>query len=147
MEKDGPAGRSVEGDGSDGSRNTCYTVWDSRPSINPFHSWKGLARYPTNRGRFGLDVDDLKAGCGSGVYEEVEEWEARRLVKAGKMVYSAFVVWQGEGAERKGRLVLNFSQQSLHWPKGTVKMETFPSFALSLMKHDCLMSWDIKSGY
>jgi hypothetical protein len=65
----------------------------------------------------------------------------------GRMVSSAFVVWQGEGTESKGRFLINFSRQSRHWPKGSVKMETFPCFALNLVKSDRLMSWDVKSGY
>jgi hypothetical protein len=69
------------------------------------------------------------------------------LVRKGMMVSSAFTVWQGEGIDRKGRFVVNFSRQSQHWPKGSIKMETLPCLGLSLQRGYHLMSWDIKSGY
>ena len=92
---------------------------------------------------------ELREGCRaeSGIYEEISKAEALRLVEDGKLLSSAFVVWQGEGSERKGRFVVNFAQQSKHWAKGTIRMETLPSFGLELLKGDRLMSWDIKSGY
>lgn len=65
----------------------------------------------------------------------------------GKMVSSSFVVWQGHGLDRKGRLVVNFHRQSKHWPKGSIRMETVPLFAMDLQEGDFLMSWDIRSGY
>lgn len=92
---------------------------------------------------------ELEDGCrpGKGIYEEIAREEADRVVAEGKMVSSAFVVWQGDGEARKGRFVVNFARQSKHWPKGSVKMETLPSFGLEMQKGDTLMSWDVKSGY
>lgn len=92
---------------------------------------------------------ELEEGCrkGRGIYEEVGKEEVERIVGEGKLVSSAFVVWQGEGEHRKGRFVVNFARQSKHWSKGSVKMETLPGFGLELMRNDTLMSWDIKSGY
>lgn len=58
--------------------------------------------------------------------EEVGKDEVERLMAAGRMVSSAFVVWQGDGEDRKGRFVVNLARQSKHWPKGSVKMETLP---------------------
>jgi hypothetical protein len=43
--------------------------------------------------------------------------------------------------------VINFSRQSRYWPKGSVKMETLPGFALNLMKNNHFMSWEVKFGY
>jgi hypothetical protein len=72
----------------------------------------------------------LAASCVAGIYEEVGLEEVREVIKTGRMVSSAFIVWQGDGTDRKGRFVINFARQSQHLPKGTVKMETLPAFAL-----------------
>lgn len=61
------------------------------------------------------------------------------------MVSSAFIVWQGK-EDLKGRFVINFHLQSKHWPKGSIKMETIPSFALEMERGDCMLSFDIKYG-
>ena len=54
------------------------------------------------------------------MYEELGFEEAMALARGGRMISSAFTVWQGEGEDRKGRFVINFKRQSKHWPKGTV---------------------------
>jgi hypothetical protein len=69
------------------------------------------------------------------------------VVRTGRMVSSAFTVWQGEGSERKGSFVINFERQSRHWQKGSVKMEMLPGFAPGLVRNDVLTSWNVKSGY
>jgi hypothetical protein len=78
--------------------------------------------------------EDLRAGCATGIFEEICAEEVTEIVQAGQMVSSAFTVWQGDGLERKGRFVINFARQSRHWPKGSVKLETLPAFSLSLVK-------------
>jgi hypothetical protein len=137
----------VERHGSDGIRSSCNTLRYPRPPINPFHSGVVLPVMPQNREDLELGRCDIGAGFASGIYEEVGLEEVREAVCLGRMVSSAFVVWKGEGAERNGRFVINFSRQSRHWPKGSKKMETLPGFALNLVKNDHLMSWDVKSGY
>lgn len=113
----------------------------------PFTEGRVLGEIPQSEKDKLFAREDLRSGCQSGVYEEISPLEAREIARSGKMISSAFVVWQGEGEDRKGRFVVNLKQQSQHWPKGSVKMETIPSFALDLQKDDTLMSWDIKSGY
>jgi hypothetical protein len=113
----------------------------------PFTSGVVLPAIPQSKEVLEFGREDLRAGCASGIYEEVGAEELREAVRMGRMVSSAFAVWQGEGAERKGRFVINFSRQSWHWPKESVKMETLPGFALNLVKNDHLISWDVKSGY
>lgn len=49
----------------------------------------------------------LEGGCSEGVYKEVGIYEIRKLVADGNMVSSSFVVWQGHGEDKKGRLVVN----------------------------------------
>lgn len=63
------------------------------------------------------------------------------------MVSSPFVAWNGYGADRKARFLINLSRNSEHWPHHGVKMETMPAFALDLEQGDILMSWDFKAGY
>jgi hypothetical protein len=148
VETDGPAGIPVGGNRSNGIRGQGHPIWDPRSSIDPFHRWAGSARHPPIIVRgFGIWTDgfgdrmrseNIRGGRGRGVGQ---------LVLKGLMVSSAFIVWQGEGTERKGHFVVNFSSQSQHWPKGSVKMETLPCFGLSLQRGDHLMSLDIKSGY
>lgn len=116
------------------------------PSV-PFTDGCVLGEIPQKEADLEFGREDLRAGCAGGVYEEVFAEEAAAIVRSGKMCSSAFVVWQGEGEKRKGRFVVNFKRQSTHWPKGSVKMETLPAFALDLHQGDALMSWDVKGGY
>jgi hypothetical protein len=83
------------------------------PSI-PFTSGVVLPVIPQSREYLEFGRCDLDAGCASGIYEEVGLAEVREAVCLGLMVSSAFVVWNAEGAERKGRFLINFSRQSRH---------------------------------
>ena len=115
----------------------------------PFECGTVLPAVPQSVEDLALGCAELEEGCKpeNGFYEEVAEEEVGDLVAEGKMVSSAFWVWQGEGVDRKGRFVVNLARQSKHWEKGSVRMETLPGFALDLKEGDHLMSWDIKSGY
>lgn len=53
---------------------------------------------------------------------------------------SSFLVWKGEVDKRKGRFIVNFSRQSKHWPRGSVKMETVQSFSVKVEQGYLLMS-------
>lgn len=88
---------------------------------------------------------DISEGISGRIYEELSKDYVEERVKKGLMVSSAFVVWQGE--EKKGRFVINFHRQSKHWAKGSIKMETIPSFALEMERDDFMFSFDIKAGY
>jgi hypothetical protein len=114
---------------------------------SPFTSGLVLPVIPQNKEDLEFGKEDLRIGCDSGIYEELSAEEVRAVVETGRMVSSAFTTWQGEGVERSGRLVISFARQSKHWPKGSVKTETLPGFALNMVKNDYLMSWDVKSGY
>lgn len=113
----------------------------------PFVNGQELGDIPQTRVDKEFAHADLEKGLATGLYEEVSRDYARACMSRGCMVSSAFTTWQGEGDSRKGRFVINLHRQSLHWPKGSVRMETLPSFALSLRKDDTLMSWDAKGGY
>jgi hypothetical protein len=75
----------------------------------PFTSGLVLPAIPQNKEDLEFGKEDLRIGCDSGIYEELSAEEVRAVVETGRMVSSAFTTWQGEGVERKGRLVINFS--------------------------------------
>jgi hypothetical protein len=54
---------------------------------------------------------------------------------------------QGGPEGRKGRFVVNLSKQSKHWPKGSVRMQTLPEYALELELGEKIVSFDIQAEY
>ena len=116
------------------------------PSV-PFEEGMVLGELPQSEEDRMFGRDDLERGCKEGLYERVGYEEAVEAAQGGRIVSSAFTVWQGEGDDRRGGFVINFKRQSRHWPKGSIKMETLQSFATQLQGGDTLMFWDIKSGY
>jgi hypothetical protein len=76
----------------------------------------------------------------------VRTGEAERIRSTGVMISSSFVVWKDGPEERKGRFVVNLSKKSKHWPKGCVRMETLPEYALELERGEKMMSFDIQAG-
>jgi hypothetical protein len=114
LETNGLAGGQVERYGATEyeARAIRFGILDL-PSI-PFTSGVVLPVIPHSREDLEFRRCDLGAGCASGIYEEVGLEEVREAVCLGRMVSSAFLVWQREGAERKGRFVINFSRQSRH---------------------------------
>lgn len=76
--------------------------------------------------------EDLKKGFRKRLYKKIGVEEEMEVLSSGKMVSSAFLVWQVHGVERKGRFVINFKRQRNYWTKGTVKVEKLPGFRLDL---------------
>lgn len=68
-------------------------------------------------------------------------------MKSGCFVSSKFVVLQPCDGGEKGRLVVNLSDQSNHWPKGSMKIEHVGEFVCHLLRGDHPMSMDIYKGY
>lgn len=135
MEKHGyPSGCLACGTRGIGVSGSCniFGIRDM-PKI-PFTEGVVLAYIPQTEDDRSFATSYLRDGCRDGVYEEIPSAEAWLLVGEGKMLSSAFVVWQGNGKERKGRFVVNFHQQSQHRPKGSTIMDTIPSFAVYLCK-------------
>ena len=89
---------------------------------------------------------DLLDRCQKGIYERVSSKEVEGIVQSGKMVSSAFVVWQGDERE-KGAVYRQLPPAEQALGKGSVRMETTPLFAIDIQRGDTLMSWDIRSGY
>ena len=110
-----------------------FTEGEVLPPISQTEDEEALAR------------QDLKEGVKNGIYEEVGRAHALEQVRQGRLVSSAFLVRQGDG--KKGRFNVILSKQSQHWPKGSIKKETLPSFALEAEKGDYLLSFDIRAGY
>jgi hypothetical protein len=117
-----------------------------QPSI-PFSSGEVMNPISQTPEDLAFGREDLRAGCQKGIYEEVATGEAERIRSTGAMISSIFVVWQDGPEGRKGRFVVNLSKQSKHWPKGSVRMETLPEYALELEHGEKMVSFDIQAGY
>jgi hypothetical protein len=63
------------------------------------------------------------------------------------MISSSFVVRQDGPEGRTGRFVVNLSMKSKHWPKGSLRMDTLPEYALELERGENMVSFDIQAGY
>jgi hypothetical protein len=75
----------------------------------------------------------------------VKAGEVERISSTGAMISSSFLVWQDGSEGREGPL--NLSKQSKHWPKGSVRIETMPEYALELERGEKMVSFDIQAGY
>jgi Reverse transcriptase (RNA-dependent DNA polymerase) len=123
-----------------------YGIWD--PPVNPFVPGKGAFLKGVPQTEIDKDAGEaaLREQLRMKAVEEITWEEAETAVlEKGVLVSSAFVVWQGNPS--RPRLVLNFKQQSLHWQKGSVRMESLEAFAEDLKPQDRLLSMDVKSGY
>ena len=122
-----------------------HQVWCPGYASGGIYGRGGTTPNPPNRGGQGRGEARSRIGC--------QEWYLRgcwarsraRANAARTIGVVGFVVWQGD--EKKGRFVVNLSKQSQHWPKGSIKMETLPSFALEAEKGYYMLSFDIKAGY
>jgi Reverse transcriptase (RNA-dependent DNA polymerase) len=122
-------------------------VWHLRASYHTVCVRRSDGELPQSVEDLEFGVEDLRAGCEEGMYEEIHGEDMNVLQAKGRMISSAFVVWQDVVDGRKGRFVVNLSKQSKHWKQGRVKMETLPQYAMDLEKGDHMVSFDIMSGY
>ena len=113
----------------------------------PFTDGRISPPIPQSEEDLAFGLADLEEGCRTGVYQNVPLEEVRDLTSKGLPVASAFVTWKETSEGPVGRFVIDFAEQSMHWPKGTIRMETLAEFGLSLEEGDHMFSWDIKSGY
>lgn len=65
----------------------------------------------------------------------------------GVILSSSFTVWQEKEYGRNRRFVLNLSQQSKHWGKGSMRMETLSEFSINSQRGDHFLSIDIVKRY
>jgi hypothetical protein len=117
-----------------------------QPSIPP-SSGEVMNPIPQTSEDRAFGREDLRAGCHEGIYEVVTTGEADRIRSTGAIISSTFVVWQDGTEAREGRFVANLSKQSKHWPKVSVRMETWPEYALELEHGEKIVSFDIQAGY
>lgn len=119
------------------------------PPTRPFVTGQGLelGDIPQTFEDLEFGRKDITKGLSTGIYTEFSRNHAHRSMRAGAIISSAFVVWQEREGERKGRFVVNLSQQSTHWEKGTVRMENLQEFAMSVQEKDFMLSTDAEKGY
>lgn len=79
--------------------------------------------------------------------EKLEDCAAEELIRRGNIVSSAFTLWQGEGDEKKGRFVVNFSIHGKFLKKGSFKTERMEAFASDLKECERLISFNFTAGY
>ena len=72
----------------------------------PFEDGTVLSKLPQTAEDREFATEDLVRGCREGVYEKLGFEEAVALARGGRMISSAFKVWQGEGEDRQGRFVI-----------------------------------------
>lgn len=77
-------------------------------------------------------------GCSEEIYRKIIPEQAR---KNGPVISSVFPVRQGGSDDRKQRSMINLNLQSIHWRKGTIRMEGHAEFACSIQKGDFLFLW------
>lgn len=137
------AWRSILGTSDYLARHIKFGVWDM-PTV-AFTEGEVPPPIPQTEDEKAFARADPVEGLKDGTYEEVGRDHELEQVRRGRLVSSAFVVWRGD--DRKGRFVVNLAKQSKHWPNGSIKMETLPSFALEAEKGDYMLSFNIKAGY
>lgn len=90
--------------------------------------------------------DKILKGVKEWAFERVSGECAHLLLQEGMLISSAFVAWSGESEDEKGQFLLPFHAHIKHWPRGSVKMETIPTFAMDMKNEDTFLSFDIESG-
>ena len=122
-------------------RALTFGVWD--PPQRRFTHGRELPEIPQTPEDISFGQEDLLEGCRIGTYQQVSAEYARQRMEGGAIISSAFV------ARRNGkpRLVINLKEQSRHWDKRSVCLETLSSFGASLGRGDHLLSFDWASGY
>ena len=65
----------------------------------PFEDGTLLSKLPQTAEDREFSMGDLVRGCREGVYEELGVGEAVAIARGGRMISSAFTVWQGEGED------------------------------------------------
>lgn len=94
------------------------------------------------------EEQDLQRCLAEYIYEEVTNKNAYAQVKQGTMPSSAFTLLQpGSSGDMQVVFMINFSRQSKHWEKGSIKIERILLFAIELQQYDHLISFDIREDY
>lgn len=122
-------------------RTLLYGVWD--PPQRPFLDGRELPGVPQSPKDLEFGLSELEEGCRVGTYQQVSVFHARQQMKKGALISGAFVTWKQE----KPRFIINLKEQSQHWDKRSVQMDTISSFGSCLCPGDRLLSFDWSAGY
>lgn len=128
----------VERDGYFGISVSEYSIWDIRETASTLRFWEryGTGDIPQTTKDLEFGRKDINKGLETGIYQEVSKDHANIAMRNGALISLEFLVWQEKEEERRGRFVVNISQQSTHWEKDSVRMETLPKFSMSVQKED-----------
>ena len=109
----------------------------------PFLNGKELPYIPKSAEDLKFGLSELAEGCRVGTYQRVSDAHAEAQVDKGALISNAFVTWQRE----KPGFIINLKEQSMHWDKKSMRMETMSSFGSCLCPGNRLLSFDCSSGY
>ena len=110
-------------------RTLKYGIWD--PPQRPFLQGRELRSIPQTPEHLEFATAELEQGCRIGTYQEVGVAYAKGMTH-GALISGSFVTWQ----RGKLRFLINLKEQSTHWDKRSVKMETLSSFGACLCPGD-----------
>lgn len=127
------------------------------PLLVPFRKEQGieLADVPQTMEKKAFAVVDLREGCAHGIYREVLHANALKAKAKRSVIFSDFKIWQDISEVEKGMFLVKLSnsqnigrkEQSKHWKKGTVRMDSIPKFAIKIEQGDQFISFDLKNRY
>lgn len=83
----------------------------------------------------------------NGFYRKMTESDLTRVRSQGKLISSAFTVWQEKDGIEEGRFVICLNRQSKFFRKRPTRMEGAVNFCAHIQKDDHMISFDVKSGY
>lgn len=80
-------------------------------------------------------------------FRVLTEADLRRVRSAGKLISSAFTVWQEKDGLEEPRFVICLNKQSTFFERRSIRMEGLPEFCTHVRKGDRMISFDVKAGY
>lgn len=116
-------------------------MWD--PPKRPFTRGRELPEIPQTPEDLVYGREELTEGCRIGTYQQISLEYSQCQLARGALISSAFITWHRE----KPLFIINLKEQSTHWDKKSVRMESLSSFGSCLCRGDHLLSFDWASGY
>lgn len=121
----------------------CFNVWSVGPSSAPFRQWKGATCYSPDCRRYHLRVGRTERRLLYWYLPTGQFYVCAETCKRGVGNFEYFRCPQ----EGKARFTINLKQQSGHWDKRSVSMDTLSAFGSCLCEGDRLLSFDWSSAY
>lgn len=93
--------------------------------------------------------EDLTKGLlpENSFYRRMTAADMVRVRSKGRLISSAFTVWQEKGGVEEGRFEICLNRQSKFYLKGPTRMEGAAEFCTYIKEGDRMISFDVKSGY